>query len=191
MGHVLDQKITDHYAVYNGDCLEVMADMPDDSIHLSVYSPPFAGLYHYTSSDRDLSNSRDYNEFFEHYDYIISEINRTTMPGRLTGVHCTDIPTGNSGNDALTDFPGDIIRHHQAYGFSYTGRYHVWKEPFKVRNRTMRKDLAHATIVSDSSKCTLASADYLLMFRKHGANPVPIAHPLGLTEYAGERTPPA
>lgn len=191
MGHVLSQKITDRYAVYNGDCLEVMSDIPDKSIHLSIYSPPFAGLYHYTSSDRDLSNSRDYDEFFEHYDYVISEINRITLPGRLSGVHCADIPTGNSGNDAITDFPGDIIRHHQINGFSYTGRYHVWKEPLGVRNRTMRKDLAHATIVGDSSRCTVASADYLLMFRKKGTNPLPITHPQGLTEYAGERTPPS
>jgi DNA modification methylase len=190
MGNVLDQEITSQYALYNGDCLEVMPTFPDNSIHLSVYSPPFAGLYHYTSSERDLSNSRDYNEFFEHYAYVVKEIHRLTMPGRLTGVHCTDIPTGNTGKDTLTDFPGDIIRLHQQLGFGYTGRYHVWKEPLGVRNRTMRRDLAHATIVSDSSKCTVASADYLLMFRKYGDNPIPIAHPRGLANYAGERTPP-
>lgn len=190
MGSILDQEITDRYAIYNGDCLEVMPELPDWSIHLSIYSPPFCGLYQYTSSERDLSNCRSYEEFFTHYEYVVREIHRLTMPGRLTGVHCMDVPTGNTGCDALTDFPGDIIRLHQRLGFDYTGRYHVWKEPLTVRNRTMTKSLAHKTIVDDSSRCSVASADYLLMFRKRGKNPVPIAHPVGLTEYAGSRTPP-
>jgi DNA modification methylase len=190
MGTILDQSITDRYAIYNGDCLEVMPDFSNESVHLSVYSPPFAGLYHYTSSERDLSNSRSYEEFFQHYEYVVRELHRLTMPGRLTGVHCMDVPTGNTGCDALTDFPGDIIRLHQRLGFDYTARYHVWKEPLTVRNRTMTKSLAHKTIVDDSARCSVASADYLLMFRKRGENPVPITHPVGLLEYAGERTPP-
>lgn len=184
------QVITENYALYFDDCLEVMPQLPDESIHFSIYSPPFAGLYHYSSSPRDLSNSRDYPEFFEHYGYAISELARLTLPGRLTAVHCMDVPSGNSGLDTLMDFPGDIIRLHQPYGFDYIARYHVWKEPLGVRNRTMAKRLAHQTIVEDSSKCGVASADYLLMFRKKGENPEPIAHPQGLTEYAGERTIP-
>ena len=191
MGDILDQEITDRYALYNGDCLEVLPTLPDGSIHLSVYSPPFAGLYHYTSSERDLSNCRSYDEFFEHYGYVVGEIARVTMPGRITAVHCMDVPTGNTGCDALTDFPGDIIRLHARHGFDYVARYHVWKEPLAVRNRTMTKALAHQSVVEDSSRCTVASADYLLVFRRHGKNPVPIAHPVGLTEYAGSRTPPA
>lgn len=191
MAHVMNQQITDRYAIYQGDCLEVMPGLPDRSIHLSVYSPPFAGLYHYTSSDRDLSNNRDYDEFFTHYEYVVRELARVTMPGRSTAVHCMDVPTGNTGRDALIDFPGDIIRLHRRVGFDYTGRYHVWKEPLTVRNRTLTKALAHKTIVDDSSRCSVASADYLLVFRRHGDNPVPITHPNGLTEYAGERTPPA
>lgn len=190
MGRVLDQTVTDQYAIYNGDCLEVMPSYPDGSIHLSVYSPPFNGLYHYTSSERDLSNSRSYDEFFEHYGYVVEQLYRLTMPGRITAVHCMDIPTGNTGCDALTDFPGDIIRLHQRIGFRYIARYHIWKEPLTVRNRTMTKSLAHKTIVEDSSRCSVASADYLLAFRRKGDNPVPIEHPIGLTEYAGSRTPP-
>jgi len=188
---VKEQVITERYAIYCGDCCEVMADMPDESIHLSVYSPPFGGLYHYSSSANDLSNSRDYGEFFDHYDFVVRDIARITMPGRLTGVHCMDVPSGNSGIDHLTDFPGDIIRLHEKHGFRFTGRYSVWKEPLGVRNRTMAKNLAHKTIVEDSSRCSVASADYLLMFRKRGENPVPIAHPNGLTNYAGERKMPA
>lgn len=189
---ILAQEITDQYAIYNGDCIEVMAGLPAECIHLSVYSPPFAGLYQYSSSERDLSNCANYDEFMEHYGYVVGEIARLTLPGRMTAVHCMDVPLSNSGKgDELMDFPGDIIRLHRRYGFGYVARYHVWKEPLTVRNRTMTKGLAHKTIVDDSSRCSVASADYLLVFRKRGENPIPIAHPHGLMEYAGERQPPA
>jgi hypothetical protein len=190
MGNVLDQHLTDWYALYNADCMEVMGDFPDESIHLSVYSPPFAGLYHYTSSERDLSNCADYPEFFEQYGFVVAEISRLTMPGRMTAVHCMDTPTGNSGGDALRDFPGDIIRLHADHGFEYVARYHVWKEPLTVRNRTMKKDLAHRTLVEDSTRCSVASADYLLIFRRKGDNLIPVEHPEGLMEYAGARDIP-
>lgn len=210
----MDEKqiVTDRYAIYNDDCLEVMPQLPDESIHLSIYSPPFCGLYHYSSSPRDLSNSRSYDEFFEHYEYVIKEIYRLTMPGRITAVHCMDIPLGNSGNgnDRMINFPGDIIDYHCkcrdprctapalerkngvcGHGwFGYAAKYDVWKEPLGVRNRTMAKKLAHKTIVEDSSLCGVASADYLLIFRKRGENPEPIVHPNGLTEYAGARQIP-
>jgi len=197
MGRILDQLITDRYALYNGDCMEVMQSFPDESIHLSVYSPPFAtpgggGLYHYTSSDRDISNSRSYDEFMTHYGYVVKELHRLTMPGRMSAVHCMDVPRSNTGKgDSLMDFPGDIIRLHERLGWFYVARYHVWKEPLTVRNRTMTKALAHRTIVEDSSKAGVASADYLLLFRRSGENPVPIAHPTGLQSYAGERQIPA
>ena len=187
---VLDQTIADDYAIYCGDCVEVMASMPKESIHLSVYSPPFGGLYHYSSSERDLSNCKDYGEFFEHYRFVVEDLFRLTVPGRMTAVHCMDVPSGNSGRDHLIDFPGDIIRLHEKIGFQYIARYSVWKEPLGVRNRTMAKNLAHKQIVEDSSLCSVASADYLLVFRKKGTNPTPIAHPNGLMEYAGERTIP-
>jgi DNA methylase len=189
---VLDQLVTEQYALYNGDCMEVMPTLPDGSVHLSLYSPPFAGLYQYSSSDRDLSNSRDYPEFLEHYGHVVRELHRITMPGRMSAVHVMDVPTSNNGrNDELLDFPGDVIRLHRDLGWQYVARYHVWKEPLTVRNRTMTKGLAHATIVEDSTRCSVASADYLLIFRRKGANPVPVAHPEGLREYAGERQMPA
>ena len=188
---VKEQHVTDRYALYNGDCMEVMPTLPDGSIHLSIYSPPFGGLYHYSSSERDLSNNDSYEEFFEHYAYVVREIARLTMPGRMTAVHCTDIPSGNTGTDHMIDFPGDIIRMHADEGFRYIARYAIWKEPLGVRNRTMAKNLAHKTIVDDSSRCSNAAADYLLVFRRKGANPVPIEHPTGLTEYAGDRKMPA
>lgn len=188
---VNDQKVSENYAIYNGDCMEVMAKLPDASMHLSLYSPPFGGLYHYSSSERDLSNCRDYNQFFEHYAFIVRELARVTMPGRMTCVHAMDVPSGNSGTDYLIDFPGDIIRLHEKEGFRYIARYAIWKEPLAVRNRTMAKNLAHKTIVDDSSRCSVASADWLLVFRRKGENPVPIAHPNGLLYYAGERKMPS
>jgi len=188
---VLDQTITDRYALYNGDCMEVMPTLPTESVGLSVYSPPFAGLYQYSSSERDLSNSRDYPEFLDHYGYIVEELHRLTMPGRVTAVHCMDIPRSNTGRgDAMLDFPGDIIRLHDRMGFDFVARYSVWKEPLTVRNRTMTKSLAHKTIVDDSTRCSNASADYLLVFRRKGENTVPVAHPVGLLSYAGAREIP-
>ena len=188
---ILDQTITDNYALYNGDCNDVMQSFPDKSMHLSIYSPPFAGLYQYSSDERDLSNSRNYAEFMQHYEFVIKELHRLTMPGRMTAVHCMDIMNSNTGKgDDMMDFPGDIIRLHKKCGWTYNARYHVWKEPLGVRNRTMMKALAHKTIVDDSSKCSVASADYLLLFRRSGDNPVPIEHPNGLMEYAGSRNMP-
>lgn len=188
---IANQEITEKYALYLGDCCEVMPRLPDEKIHLSIYSPPFAGLYHYSSSERDLSNNRSYDEFLQHYEFVVRELYRLTIPGRMTAVHCMDVPSGNNGrSDYLIDFPGDIIRLHEKLGFRYIARYHVWKEPLAVRNRTMAKKLAHATIVEDSSRCGVASADYLLIFRKEGENPIPIVHPHGLTEYAGSRVIP-
>ena len=185
------QKVTEQYALYNGDCIEVMKTMRDQSVHLSIYSPPFGGLYHYSSNDRDLSNCTDYAQFFEHYTFVVRELARLAMPGRMTAVHCMDVPSGNCGIDNLIDFPGDIIRLHEKEGWRYIARYAIWKEPLAVRNRTMAKNLAHKTIVDDSSRCSVASADYLLVFRRAGTNPVPIAHPVGLLDYAGERLMPA
>ena len=188
---VIESVVTDRFALYNGDCLEVLPKFPDGSLHFSIYSPPFCGLYHYSSSDRDLSNCDDYDQFFEHYGLVVREIARATMPGRLTAVHCMDVPTSNSGKgDALIDFPGDIIRLHERFGMKYAARYSVWKEPLAVRNRTLAKGLAHRTIVEDSSRCSVASADYLLLFRNKGENPEPIQHPTGLEYYAGSRQMP-
>lgn len=185
-----EQEITYRYAIYRNDCVEIMKVLRSQSIHLSLYSPPFGGLFHYSSSERDLSNCRTYEQFFEHYAFVVSEIARLTLPGRISLVHCMDVPSSNTGTDHLKDFPGDIIRLHEEHGFKYIARYCVWKEPLGVRNRTMAKNLAHKSIVEDSSRCSVASADYLLAFRRDGNNSVPIAHPQGLMSYAGSRQIP-
>lgn len=188
---VINQEITDKYALYNGDCIEVMQGMPDECIDLTIYSPPFGGLYNYSSSERDLSNCKSYEEFFEHYDYCVREIHRITKPGRISAVHVMPVPkTGANSARVLIDFPGDVIRQHNRMGFDWVGEYYVWKEPLAVRRRTMAKGLAHRTLCEDSAKCDNAQADILLMFRKRGDNAVPIAHPTGLERYAGERKMP-
>lgn len=188
----LNQEITDQYALYNGDSCEVFQSLPDESVHMSIYSPPFCGLYHYSSSPRDMSNCRTYDEFFEHYEFLLRQIHRITLPGRITAVHCMDVPGdgANLGGDTV-DFPGDIIRLHKRLGWNFACRYHVWKEPLAVRNRTMAKCLAHRQIVEDSTLCENAAADQLLIFRKRGENPIPVSHPVGLLSYAGEREVPA
>lgn len=191
---VIDQVVCDHYAAYNGDCIEVMGGMPDESVHLSIYSPPFmsesgvSGLYCYSSSERDLSNSRSYDEFFRHYEYVVRELHRITIPGRISAVHCMDIPNGPG--KGVTDFPGDIIRMHARIGFQFACRHFIWKEPLGVRNRTMARGLAHKQLVDDSTLCDVASADMLILFRKTGQNPIPVDHPTGLHSYAGSREVP-
>lgn len=188
---VIEQVITDQYAIYNGDCVEVMRKLPEASVHLTVYSPPFAGLYQYSSDDRDMSNCLDHDEFFEHYGFCIDEIARVTLPGRISAVHCMDIPLSNSGCDEMFDLAGRIIQEHKDRGFAYAGRRAIWKEPLMVRNRTMMKSLHHKTLCKDSTRCSIANGDWLLMFRKKGDNSVPVNHDAGLLNYAGENQPPA
>lgn len=190
MASCIDQVHAPDYSLYNGDCLAVMETMPDKSIDLSVYSPPFCALYTYSSDVRDLSNSRDYAEFMAHYSLVIAEIARLTKPGRITAVHCMDVPDSCNLGNFLKDFPGDIIRLHEMYGFKYIARHHIWKEPLGVRNRTMAKGLAHKTVCEDSTLCDVAGADYLLCFRREGKNAVPVKHDRGIFDYYGEDQPP-
>ena len=191
MAGVLDQQITDRWAIYNADSMDVMAAMPDASIHASIYSPPFAGLYVYSSNDRDVSNARNYGEFREHYGMFVEQIHRLTKPGRLTAVHAAPVPSSNSGKDSMFDFPGDVIRLHEEKGWDWIARHAIWKEPLAVRNRTMQHNLSHRTIVEDGAYGGCAMADELLIFRKRGENTEPIAHPTGLDYYAGSEAVPS
>ena len=186
----MNNVITDKYALYNADCVEGMNAMPEASVDLSVYSPPFCGLYQYSSDERDMSNCLNREEFFLHYKYAVDAVHRLTKPGRFTAVHCMDIPSGNTGMDSLYDFSGDIIRLHERLGWKYVARYHVWKEPLTVRNRTMAKSLHHKTLCEDSTRCSIANADYLLIFRRSGKNEVPVIKPRGLLKYSGARIVP-
>lgn len=180
---VKDQKVTDRYAVYNGDCMDVLPELGADSIDMSVYSPPFAGLYNYSSSERDFSNCADGDEFIDQYDYLVEQMARVTKPGRITAVHCTDVFDNTC---RLWDFPHEIIRLHDKHGFEYRNRITIWKEPLKVRMRTMVQSLMHKFIVEDSTKCFTAMPDYVLVFTKKGENKVPVTHKEGLLRYYGE-----
>lgn len=184
----MDPVITEKYALYHDDCCEVLPKLPADSVHLSVYSPPFCGLYHYSSSERDMSNCRTRDEFFQHYEFLVREIERVTLPGRVTAVHCADIPNGGG---TLYDLPGKIVELHESVGFRLIARHAVWKEPLGVRMRTMAKGLAHCQVVDNSLLCDVASADYLLLFRKRGTAAEPVRHPTGLDYYAGSTPMPA
>lgn len=178
-----DQLHEENYSIYNSDCMEVITTLPDESIDLSVYSPPFAGLYNYSSSDRDFSNCESKEQFLEHYDFLIKEMARVTKKGRINAVHCTDVFDNTC---RLWDFPHEIIKLHEKHGFEYRNRITIWKEPLKVRMRTMVQSLMHKFIVEDSTKCFTAMPDYVLIFTKKGENEVPVTHPCGLKKYFGE-----
>jgi DNA modification methylase len=177
-----EQKITDNYAIYNSDCMEVLPTLPNESVDLSVYSPPFAGLYNYSSDHRDFSNCETKEQFLHQYDFLVAEVARVTKPGRITAVHCTDVFDNTC---RLWDFPNEIIRIHDKHGFEYRNRITIWKEPLKVRMRTMVQSLMHKFIVEDSTKCFTAMPDYVLIFTKKGENQVPVTHTEGLKKYFG------
>ena len=176
------QKVTEDYAIYCSDCMYVLPTLEDESIDFSVYSPPFAGLYNYSSSPNDFSNCDSKEKFLEQYDFLIKEVARVTKPGRISAVHCTDVFDNRS---FLWDFPHEIIRLHEKYGMRYRNRITIWKEPLKVRMRTMVQSLMHKFIVEDATKCFTAMPDYVLIFSKKGENQVPVTHPKGFTEYFG------
>jgi DNA modification methylase len=180
---VKDQLVTERYAIYNSDCMLVMPTIQDESIDLSIYSPPFAGLYNYSSSEHDFSNCETKEQFLIQYDYLIHEIARVTKRGRISAVHCTDVFDNTC---RLWDFPHEIIKLHEKHGFEYRNRITIWKEPLKVRMRTMVQSLMHKFIVEDSTKCFTAMPDYVLVFTKKGENQVPVTHPFGINNYAGE-----
>ncbi len=180
---IKDQVITNQYAIYLSDCMYVLPTLPDNSVDLSVYSPPFAGLYNYSSSENDFSNCESKEQFLKQYDFLIKEMARVTKKGRINAVHVTEIVDNNGSS---WDFPHEVIALHEKHGFQYKGRITIWKEPLKVRMRTMVKSLMHKLIVEDSTQCFPAQPDYLLLFKKRGDSEVPVIHPFGLNEYFGE-----
>jgi DNA modification methylase len=184
---VINQVMTDNYAMYHADCMEVMPTLKAGSVGFSIYSPPFPELYQYSNDPRDMSNCTNYDEGIEQYRYIVREVHRLTMPGRISAVHCMDLKDGQMYQ---TDFPGDIVRVHREAGFHFFCRVTIWKDPWLIARRTRLKSLMHKTLVNDSSKARVAGPDYVLVFRKGGENPNPIRHSHGLKTYAGEREVP-
>lgn len=176
--NVLNQKIDDRYAMYQGDCVETMQGIPDNSVHYSIFSPPFASLYTYSSSDRDMGNSRDNEEFQQHFLYLIAQLHRVIMPGRLVSVHCMNLPAMKSrdGFIGVKDFRGDIIRAFTDSGFIFHSEVTVWKNPVTEMQRTKALGLLHKQIRKDSAMSRQGLPDYVVTFRKPGENPEPIPH---------------
>lgn len=181
--NIKNQKIGENYCIYNADCMDVVSELKDESIDLSIYSPPFAGLYQYSSDPRDMSNCESKEQFLQNYEYLVKELSRVTKKGRINAVHCADT-YNHSG--ALWDFPHEIIRLYGENGFEYISRITIWKEPLKIRLRTMVESLMHKFIVEDSTKCYPSMPDYVLLFKKKGHNEVPVSHPYGICEYYGD-----
>lgn len=191
MVKVINQKITDRWSIYHGDCVEVMKGIPSNSIHYSIYSPPFSSLFTYSNSLRDMGNCKD-EQFYQHFGFFIPELYRVIMPGRLVSFHCSDIPSmkERDGFIGLKDFPGKLLRLFEAEGFIYHSKVLIWKDPLLEATRTKSIGLAHKQISKDSAMCRQGSADYIITVRKLGENPEPIAHGRGFEKYIGERSEP-
>lgn len=176
--NVLNQLISTRYAMYQGDCVETMQGIPDNSVHYSIFSPPFASLYTYSNSDRDMGNSRDNDEFQQHFLYLIVQLYRVLMPGRLVSVHCMNLPAMKSrdGFIGVKDFRGDIIRAFTEAGFIFHSEVTIWKNPVTEMQRTKALGLLHKQIRKDSAMSRQGLPDYIVTFRKPGENPEPIPH---------------
>jgi hypothetical protein len=188
---IIDQTITDEYALYNGDCVEVAETMPGAFAGMSVFSPPFADLYSYSDSPKDMGNCKSYDEFFEHFGYLVKQLARVMMPGRIVAVHCMDIPAmkERDGYIGLKDFPSDIIRTFQNYGFVYHSRHVIWKDPLIEATRTKALGLMHKQLCKDSTRCRAGLPDYLIGMRAPGENDVPVTQGEGMTRYVGADDP--
>jgi len=178
MSQVIDQTIADRYALYHGDCVEVYAGLPDNSVHYSIFSPPFESLYAYTASVRDMGNSGSSDEFWRHYRYLIGEQFRAHMPGRDISVHCMNLPTSKArdGYIGIRDFRGEIIRAYEEAGFIYHSEVCIWKDPVTAMQRTKALGLLHKQIRKDAAMCRQGIPDYVITFRKPGENPEPVSN---------------
>lgn len=190
---VIHQTIQPKYAIYNGDCIEVMRGLPDARADFAIFSPPFADLYCYSDDPQDLGNCGGYDEFFLHFGFVVEQLARIIKPGRNCAVHCMDIPSmkERDGVIGIKDFSGDIIRLFQNHGFIYHSRHTIWKDPLIEATRTKAIGLMHKQLQKDSIMSRAGLPDYLLTFRNAGKNEIPIAHPDGLTSYAGSENPSA
>jgi DNA modification methylase len=176
--NVKNQYVDERMALYHGDSCEVLTEIPSGSIHFEIYSPPFASLYTYSNSERDLGNSKNKHEFYEHFKFIVKELYRVLMPGRLMAVHCMNLPTSKSrdGFIGIDDFRGDLIRLYEKAGFIYHSEVCIWKDPVIAMQRTKALGLLHKQIKKDSAMCRQGIPDYLVVMRKPGDNPEPVTH---------------
>ncbi len=186
--NVLNQVVENEYAAYNGDSCEVLKGLPDESIHYSIFSPPFASLYTYTNSNRDLGNCKSRTEFYEHFKFIIKELYRVLKSGRLVSFHCMNLPTSkqNDGFIGIHDFRGELVRIFEEVGFVFHSEVCIWKDPVIAQQRTKALGLLHKQVVKDSAMSRQGIPDYLVTMRKLGVNEEPISG--GFTYYNGTDT---
>lgn len=184
MSNVLDQVIADRYAIYHGDCIDVLRGLPSDSVHYSIFSPPFASLYTYSASPRDMGNCGTHGEFFDQFRFLVPELYRVIKPGRLLSFHCMNLPTSKSrdGHIGIIDFRGDLIRAFQSVGWIYHSEVVIWKDPVTAMQRTKALGLLHKTIRKDASMSRQGIPDYLVTMRKPGDNDEPVAHETGTAD---------
>lgn len=178
MANVLNQCIGDKYALYNGDSCEIIKAIPDNSIHYTLFSPPFSSLYTYSNSDRDMGNCKNDNEFYKHFIYLAKELYRVTMPGRLLSFHCMDLPMmkERDGVIGLKDFPAMLRQIFEDCGFIYHSKVTIWKNPVTEMQRTKALGLLHKQIRKDSAMNRQGIPDYIVTMRKQGENPERVSH---------------
>lgn len=188
---ILNQEHSTSWSLYNADCVELMAKLPDQSIDYSIFSPPFAALYTYSDSIKDMGNSKNDDEFYEQFKFMVDELFRISKAGRLVSFHCMLIPAmkERDGYIGLKDFRGDLIRIFQRAGFIFHGEVTIWKDPLVEATRTKALGLMHKQLMKDSSMCRQGLPDYVVTMRKPGENKNLISHPAGLCVYAGADTP--
>lgn len=189
--NILNQAQGENWTLANGDCIEVLNSLPENSIHLSIFSPPYASLYTYSNSDRDLGNSVNDDQFYEHFAHVVSGLHRVIKPGRIVAVDVMNIPAmkERDGYIGLKDFRGDVIRAFQKAGFIFHSEHCAWKDPLIEATRTKALGLMHKQLCKDSTRSRAGIPQYLLAFRKDGENKEPVAHIDGLTEFCGESPP--
>lgn len=192
MVKVIEQEVNEKFALYNGDCIEVIKGIPSESIGYSIFSPPFSSLFTYSNSERDMGNSKNLDGFQQHFQYLVKELYRVLKPGRAVSFHCMNLIKSitHDGYMGLEDFRGDLIRAFQKEGFIYHSEVCIWKDPLVQATRTKNLTLAHKQISKDSSRCAMGLPDYLVTMRKPGLNPDPISHGRGFEYYIGEDKEP-
>lgn len=175
--NVFDQTVTERWALYNSDCIEMMRGLPESSVHFCMFSPPFASLYTFSDDPRDVSNNSDDTVFWAHYRYVLEGVFRALKPGRLLSIHCMDLPSSitRDGFISIKDFSGDNIRLCQDVGFHYHSKVTIRKDPVSAMQRTKALGLLHKQIVKDSAMSRMAIADYIITMRKPGGNDEPIS----------------
>lgn len=190
MAVVNEQFSGNSFTLWNGDCVEVTKGLPSDKIGLSIHSPPFESLYTFSDDPRDMSNCKDKDTFWTHYGFLISELYRVTMPGRLCVVHCMQLPTSKTrdGFIGIRDFRGEVVRAYQQAGFIFHSEVMIRKDPVAAMQRSKSIGLLHKQLLKDSTISRMALADYIVVMRKPGDNPDPVSGPFDA--YYGDETTP-